>query len=160
MLKTLDHPNILKIYEFYQDENAVFIIMEICTGGELFDKIIEQGSLFEQDAGLIIKQLLEGLAYSHKKGIAHRDIKPENILLDILPDGTIIVKIIDWGCAHSFMVNKQKGVKMSKFCGTHQYMAPEVFGKSYDEKCDVWSAGVVLFILLTGMPPFYGRNEQ
>jgi calcium-dependent protein kinase len=95
----------------------------------------------------------------------HRDIKPENLLLDILPDGSSIVKIIDWGCAAPLNQQQLLGKtglkrKLSKLCGTPLYMAPEVITNDYDEKCDIWSAGVVLYILLSGIPPYYGRNDQ
>jgi len=156
VLRQLDHPNILKLYEFYQDQKNYYIIIELCTGGELFDKIIEQGSLSEKEASYIMKQLLGAVVYAHNHNIVHRDLKPENILLDITSDGGYNIKVIDWGTAKSFDPTQ----KMTEKFGTPYYIAPEVLAKSYNEKCDIWSCGVILFILLSGYPPFPGKNDK
>jgi calcium-dependent protein kinase len=156
ILKQLDHPNILKLYEFYQDAKNYYIIIELCTGGELFDKIIEQGTISEKEASYIMKQLLSAIVYAHKNKVAHRDLKPENILLDITSDGGYNIKVIDWGTAKVF----DNEVKMTDKFGTPYYIAPEVLKKEYNEKCDVWSCGVILYILLSGTPPFPGKNDR
>ncbi|EAR82072.2 calmodulin-domain kinase (macronuclear) [Tetrahymena thermophila SB210] len=155
ILRLLDHPHILKIYEQYQDNNNYYIILEMCTGGELFAKIIEKGSFSEKEASYIMNQIVSAVFYAHNHKIVHRDLKPENILLDITSDGTYNIKIVDWGTSKIF---EQDEVMVEKF-GTPYYIAPEVLKKSYNEKCDVWSCGVILYILLSGTPPFGGKNE-
>ena len=154
ILKKLIHPNIMQIYEFYEDKKNFFIITEFCEGGELFDKIIEKGSLTESEASGIMKQLVSAVNYIHSNQIVHRDLKPENILLDTKKDN--IIKIIDWGEARFF--DKQK--KMNRISGTPYYIAPEVLAEKYDEKCDIWSCGVIMYILLSGHPPFNGNSDK
>jgi calcium-dependent protein kinase len=156
ILKQLDHPNILKIYEFYQDKKNYYIIIELCTGGELFDKIIDQGSFTEKEASAVMKQLLGAVLYANTKTIAHRDLKPENILLDITSDGGYNIKVIDWGTAKTY----EPGSKMTEKFGTAYYIAPEVLKQKYDEKCDIWSCGVILYLLLSGCPPFPGKTDE
>lgn len=155
ILKALDHPNILKTYEYYLDTKNIYIIIEICTGGELFDKIIERESFTEAEAASIMKQLFEAVCYAHHLNIVHRDIKPENILLDITANGDTQIKLIDWG---SSTLCKEGQILTEKH-GTAYYIAPEVLRQKYTSKCDMWSCGVVLFILLSGRAPFHGRSE-
>jgi len=154
ILKKLVHPNIMQIYEFYEDKRNFYIITELCDGGELFDTILDRGSFTEKEAGFVMKQLLSAVNYIHSNNICHRDIKPENILLDTKKND--IIKIIDWGTARFFDKNK----KMSKISGTPYYIAPEVLFEKYDEKCDVWSCGIIMYILLCGYPPFNGENDS
>jgi calcium-dependent protein kinase len=154
ILAKLSHPNIMQIYEFYDDNTNFYIISEFCSGGELFDCISEKGIFTEKEASSILKQILSAICYSHQNNIVHRDLKPENILLDDKTNNPII-KLIDWGGARYFIKNK----KMSKISGTPYYIAPEVLNETYDEKCDVWSAGVILYILLCGYPPFNGETD-
>jgi len=156
VLRQLDHPHILKLYEFYQDKKNYYIIMELCTGGELFDKIVELNGFTEKEATYIMKQLLSAIRYAHNHKIVHRDLKPENILLDTHSDGTYDVKIIDWGTAKTF----DPSGKMTERFGTAYYIAPEVLKREYNEKCDMWSIGVVLYVLLSGTPPFPGNNDK
>ena len=154
ILKKLIHPNIMQIFEFYEDKKNFYIITEFCEGGELFDKIIEKGSFSENEAAWVMKQLLSAVNYIHSNNIVHRDLKPENILLDTKKDN--IIKIIDWGTARFFDRNK----KMNRINGTPYYIAPEVLAEKYDEKCDIWSCGVILYILLCGKVPFNGKNDS
>ncbi len=154
ILKKLVHPNIMQIYEFYEDKKHFQIITELCEGGELFDMIVQKGSFNEDEAAWVMKQLLSAVNYIHTNSICHRDIKPENILLDTKKDN--IIKIIDWGTARFFDKNK----KMNKISGTPYYIAPEVLFEKYDEKCDVWSCGIIMYILLCGYPPFNGENDS
>jgi len=154
ILKKLIHPNIMQIFEFYEDKKNFYIITEFCDGGELFDKIVEKGQLSEADAANIMKQLLSAVSYIHGNQIVHRDLKPENILLDTKKNN--IIKIIDWGTARFFEKNK----KMNRISGTPYYIAPEVLLEKYDEKCDVWSCGVIMYILLCGYPPFNADNDN
>jgi calcium-dependent protein kinase len=154
ILKKLIHPNIMQIFEFYEDKKSFFIITEFCEGGELFDKIVEKGMLSENEAAQIMKQLLSAVNYIHLNNIVHRDLKPENILLDIKNQN--IIKIIDWGTARFYEKNK----KMNRISGTPYYIAPEVLKEKYDEKCDIWSCGVILYIFLCGYPPFNAETDQ
>ena len=155
ILKKLVHPNIMQIFEFYEDKKNFYIITELCEGGELFDKIVEKGSFTESEAAWIMKQLLSAVNYIHSNNIVHRDLKPENILLDTKHDNNII-KIIDWGTARFF----DKSKKMNRISGTPYYIAPEVLAEKYDEKCDIWSCGVILYILLCGYPPFNADTDE
>ncbi len=154
ILKKLIHPNIMQIFEFYEDKKNFYIITEICDGGELFDQIVKKGSFTEYEAANVIKQILSAVNYIHSNNIVHRDLKPENILLDTAKNN--IIKIIDWGTARFFEKNK----KMNKVSGTPYYIAPEVLFEKYDEKCDVWSCGIIIYILLCGYPPFNGDNDS
>jgi calcium-dependent protein kinase len=154
ILKKLIHPNIMQIFEFYEDKKNFYIITELCEGGELFDMIVDKGSFNEDDAAWVMKQLLSAINYIHSNNIVHRDLKPENILLDTKKNN--IIKIIDWGTARFFEKNK----KMNKVSGTPYYIAPEVLFEKYDEKCDIWSCGVIMYILLCGYPPFNGENDN
>jgi calcium-dependent protein kinase len=154
ILKKLIHPNIMQIFEFYEDKKNFYIITEFCEGGELFDKIVEKGSFTEAEAAGAMKQLLSAVNYIHSNSIVHRDLKPENILLDTKKQN--IIKIIDWGTARFYEKNK----KMNRISGTPYYIAPEVLNEKYDEKCDIWSCGVIMYILLCGYPPFNAETDQ
>lgn len=154
IMKMLDHPNILRIYEIYQDHKRYFLITELCTGGELFQEIVKRKKFLEKDAALVIEQILEAISYCHSKGIVHRDLKPENILIDSKNHNTI--KVIDFGTSQKVLT----GAKMTEAFGTSTYIAPEVLTTEYDEKWDVWSIGVIMFILLSGKPPFDGETDR
>ena len=154
-LMLLDHPNILKLYEYYYDKKNLYIITDFCEGGELFDKIKDRNGYFsERDAATIIKAVLQAIAYCHSIGLVHRDLKPENILLE--GNDLDHIKIIDFGTSNLINPNQ----KLKERLGTAYYIAPEVLKKNYDEKCDLWSIGVIMFILLTGEPPFNGSNDE
>lgn len=155
VLRTLDHPNVLKLYEFYQDEKNYYLITELCSGGELFDRIINNGSFSEAQAAEYMRQILSVLAYCHDRNIVHRDLKPENFLLDTAEIDANL-KVIDFGTAQFFV----PGMPMTQKFGTPYYIAPEVLRKNYDEKCDVWSAGVNMYIFLAGYPPFGGNTDE
>ena len=151
ILSTLDHPNVIKTYEYFIDNRFIYIVTEYLSGGELFDKIKQETSFSEDDSRKIFKEILEGVNYLHSKNIVHRDLKPENIMYE----GKIL-KIVDFGSSKQ-IDNKNK---MKNFHGTSYYIAPEILKGEYNEKCDVWSCGVILYILLSGRPPFYGITEE
>ena len=153
ILKNLDHPNILRLYETIEDNNSIYLVTEICEGGELFDEILARNRFEEKDAAPIMKQLLSAINYCHKKNVCHRDLKPENVLLDSKDKQTI--KVIDFGTSQVF-ANEEK---MELVLGTAYYIAPEILSGKYDEKCDMWSIGVILYILLSGEPPFSGTTD-
>jgi len=151
IMREIDHPNIVKVYEYFQDENFIFIVMDLIQGGELFERIIQAHHFSERKAAEIFHQILGAVNYLHTNKVVHRDLKPENILFD----GEAI-KIIDFGSSSKFEASK----KLSENRGTLYYAAPEVLEGSYDEKCDVWSCGVILYIMLSGTPPFNGKTED
>ncbi len=157
ILKKLDHPKILKVIDFYSTTKKYYIITEYCPEGELFNEIIKVGKFDEGQAAFIINQILKAVTYCHKMNIIHRDIKPENIMItNREKNGCLQVKLIDFGTAKIF----EKGVQENKYVGSSYYMAPEVIKRKYDEKCDLWSIGVILYILLTGRPPFDGNDDE
>jgi calcium-dependent protein kinase len=125
-------------------------------GGELFDEIEKRKHFTEEDAAVVISQLLSAIIYCHERHIVHRDIKPENVLLEKTTSDKIHLKVIDFGTAQIF--NSLK--KLTTTTGTAYYIAPEVLKKNYDKRCDVWSCGVILYILLSGTPPFNGNTDD
>jgi calcium-dependent protein kinase len=155
ILKYLDHPNIVKIYEFYNAENYFYIVTEFCEGGELFNRIIQMKYFTEKLAAYVMKQLLSAVRFFHEHNIIHRDLKPENILMES-SDHFFKIKVIDFGTGE---IKKSKDF-LTKQIGTPYYIAPEVLSYKYNEKCDIWSCGIIMYILLSGCPPFYGKNDD
>ncbi|DBB18738.1 TPA: hypothetical protein ACH3X3_000345 [Trebouxia sp. C0006] len=157
ILVGMNHENVIFLKEYFEEGNKVYLITELLTGGELLDAVLERGSYNEADARLSFVQLLRGIEYLHSKGVVHRDLKLENLLL-ATPNDIHKVKIADFGLA-----KKAAESAMATICGTPQYVAPEVIqgtpGLIYSPAVDLWSAGVVLFILLGGYPPFYDESE-
>ncbi|GMF24546.1 unnamed protein product [Phytophthora fragariaefolia] len=155
----IKHPNLIKIEKVYEEHRKVYIIQEMCTGGELYDRVVQRGKYSERDAASIMQQLMSALQALHAHNILHLDIKPENVLFSSKdPDSKIL--LTDFGLAR--MINgKQNPLEQGKsMAGTIGYMAPEVISSHvYSEAADVFSAGVILFILLVGYPPFYGDSE-
>ncbi len=157
ILRTLDHPNILKIFEFYSNKESYSLVTELCSGGELFQEIVEKGPFNEKYSAYVIYQILSAINYCHNMKIIHRDLKPENILIvDRDKNNYPRIKICDFGTSKMF----EKGAVQRKLVGSSYYIAPEVLKKHYDEKCDIWSCGVILYILLSGRPPFGGENDK
>jgi len=155
ILTTLDHANIMKIFEMFEDKNKYYIVSEFLEGGELFDRIIQNDHFSEKEAAKVIREVLSAVAYCHKHNIVHRDLKPENLVYESKKKDSNL-KVIDFGTAKTFKNNQ----KMSETFGTAYYIAPEILSANYTEKCDVWSCGVILYILLSGTPPFPGRDDR
>lgn len=150
----LTHPNIVQLLETYEDKSRVYLVMELVTGGELFDRIVEKGSYTEKDASDLIRQVLEAVGYMHDQGVVHRDLKPENLLYYSADEDSKIM-ISDFGLSKM----EDSGI-MATACGTPGYVAPEVLAqKPYGKAVDVWSIGVISYILLCGYPPFYDEND-
>ena len=154
IISMINHPNIVEVHEYFETKKWIYIAMECVTGGELF-KYLDETSLSEYGIAFIMKQLLEGVQYLHCCGVMHRDLKPENILLEANKEFDQI-KIIDFGTSLVYDPNRSLDEKL----GTPYYIAPEVLNKNYDSKCDIWSCGVITYILLSGMPPFNGQSDQ
>ena len=156
ILTKLDHPFILKIIEFNYTKDEYHIITDYCPLGDLHLEINNRPRFSEREASFIIYQILLAINYCHNMGIVHRDIKPENIMIERKEaSGLLRVKLIDFGVAKIF----SRSASNRTFAGTSIYMAPEIFKEKYDEKCDLWSIGVILYILLIGAPPFNGSDE-
>lgn len=149
----------IKLYEYFEDETNVYLIMEICTGGELFDRIIEKEYFSERYAAKVFKQILQAINYCHTQGICHRDLKPENFLYETKDDESDI-KVIDFGLSKILDASTKGLQRMKTKAGTPYYISPEVLTGNYDLACDLWSAGCILYILLCGYPPFYGDDDQ
>ena len=159
LLRSIDHPGVMKMVDCYEDEDYVHIVTEKYTGGELFDKIVdnttEHGCMREDQAARIIKSLLVAVKHLHSKDIVHRDIKPENILFETKEEGSSI-KLIDFGLSRTHGLNDSP---MTNLVGTSYYMSPGVLGGKYDRSCDLRAIGVVSYIMLCGYPPFNGSSD-
>jgi len=155
ILKKIDHPNIMKIFEFYSTPTTYYLILEFCEGGDLND-FVSTNKLSEFQVIYIMFQIFSAMNYCHKMNILHRDLKPDNILIKKNEDGLCRVKICDFGTSSIF----KKGQNHKEIIGTLCYMAPEVFKEKYNQKCDLWSCGVIMYILLTGKTPFIGRDDD
>ena len=157
ILRTLDHPNILKIFEFYSSKESYSLVTELCNLGELFNEIVDNGPFNENYSAYVMFQIFSAINYCHGMKIVHRDLKPENILIVARNEnGLPQVKVADFGTSKMF----EKGVVQKKLVGSSYYIAPEVLKKHYDEKCDIWSCGVIMYILLSGRPPFPGDSDK
>ena len=162
LLKQLDHPNIVKLFEYFSDEDKYYLITEYCKGGDLFDLIKRKRKFSEMSAAYIMYQIFRSLLYCHSTHhLMHRDIKPENIVVfkeNNIGEDLYGVKLIDFGIAKIF--NKLEKNKEQKIKGSLNYIAPEVLKRNYDEKCDIWSCGVILYILIIGTYPFNGNDNN
>ena len=166
ILSRLDHPNICKYYETYESPKHVYLVMEYCSGQDLFEKITntkEGGSFTEQKAAFIMKKLFLAINHCHSNGVTHRDLKPENIMYKENKDQKTSydqadIKIIDFGL--SKMLQPSELVSMKTLVGTPYYVAPEVLDGDYGKECDCWSLGVIMYAVLSGCLPFYGQTPK
>ena len=167
ILAMLDHPNILRLFDVIEDSKYFYLIMELCTGGELLSRM-SNNRYKEKTAAKLMEQIVSAVVYCHEKGICHRDLKPQNILF-YNKDEDSPIKIVDFGISKIYnpslsSLKEEYGdkeiKKMTTRVGSMLFLSPEVLKGSYTEKCDVWSLGVILYILLCGYPPFNGSNEK
>ncbi|KAI5077774.1 hypothetical protein GOP47_0007598 [Adiantum capillus-veneris] len=149
------HPNIVELKATYEDRQSVHLVMELCAGGELFDRILSKGKYSEREAATAFRTIVEILHNCHSRGVMHRDLKPENFLL-LNKEEESPLKVIDFGLAAFF----KPGDILKDFVGSAYYIAPEVLRHEYGPEADIWSAGVILYILLCGVPPFWADTEQ
>jgi calcium-dependent protein kinase len=160
ILMACEHPNIIKIFEYYNDEHNFYLITEYISGGELYETIVSWKTFDEEKACYIMSQILEAINYLHSIKIIHRDIKPENILVENKVKNNdnemVNIKLIDFGASNYYEESKKLTLKV----GSPYYIAPEVIKKYYDQKCDLWSCGVMMYILLVGYPPFTGNSQK
>ncbi|XP_038708809.1 CDPK-related kinase 4-like isoform X2 [Tripterygium wilfordii] len=157
MLKALSgHKHMIKFHDAFEDANNVYIVMELCEGGELLDKILARGGRYtEEDAKAIVIQILSVVAYCHLQGVVHRDLKPENFLFTTR-DENAPMKIIDFGLSDFIRPDQ----RLNDIVGSAYYVAPEVLHRSYNVEADMWSIGVITYILLCGSRPFWARTES
>jgi len=156
MMKMMDHPNIIRLFETFENRHFIFLVMELCEGGELFDHIEKAGTFNETQAASLIQGILRAIFYMHEQDIVHRDLKPENFLLQ--NKGAIegnVLKLIDFGTAREATSRTVLKTKI----GTPYYVAPQVVRGRYGRECDVWSAGVIMYVLLSGNLPFTGASD-
>ncbi|KAM9369599.1 calcium/calmodulin-dependent protein kinase type 1G [Phaethornis superciliosus] len=155
VLRKIKHENIVTLEDIYESTTHYYLVMQLVSGGELFDRILERGVYTEKDASVVIHQVLTAVKYLHENGIVHRDLKPENLLY-LTPEENSKIMITDFGLSKM----EQNGI-MSTACGTPGYVAPEVLAqKPYSKAVDCWSIGVITYILLCGYPPFYEETES
>ncbi|KAF5195889.1 Cdpk-related protein kinase [Thalictrum thalictroides] len=157
ILKALSgHKNLVRFHDSYEDANNVYIIMELCEGGELLDRILSRGGRYtEEDAKVIIVQILSVVAFCHLQGVVHRDLKPENFLFTTR-DENAPMKLIDFGLSDFIRPDE----RLNDIVGSAYYVAPEVLHRSYSVEADIWSIGVITYILLCGSRPFWARTES
>jgi len=152
IMQKLRHKSIIQLIDIFETPNDLFLVLELVYGGELLDQILERGSYSESDAANLIRQVLEGIAYMHRHGVVHRDLKPENLLCA----SANVIKIADFGLSKDV-----ESGNLQNSCGTPSYVDPEVLlGGQYDNEVDIWSIGVITYVLLCGFTPFYGDNQR
>lgn len=176
IMMRLDYPNILRLYDYFEDKKYIYLVLELCSGGELFDKIVSNKFYGEDEARIIFKQIISAIFYCHQNGVCHRDLKPENFIM-ISKKDPYTLKLIDFGLSRTFSSSgplsldlknvdspskprRQTKAVLKTKAGTPFYIAPEVLTGHYNEKCDVWSCGVILYILFCGFPPFSGDSNK
>lgn len=155
LLQQIDHTNIIRYFDFYEDPHFLYVVMELCSGGEVFQKILELKRFQESDASAIGRQMLSAVNYIHNLGICHRDIKAENFMF---AENSISspLKMIDFGMATKFTPNQV----LTELCGSPHYLSPELIGQKYNHSADLWAFGVLLYLLMYGRYPYDGKNPQ
>eukprot|EP00933_Yihiella_yeosuensis_P035549 TRINITY_DN29122_c1_g1_i1.p1 TRINITY_DN29122_c1_g1~~TRINITY_DN29122_c1_g1_i1.p1 ORF type:complete len:320 (+),score=52.79 TRINITY_DN29122_c1_g1_i1:149-1108(+) len=157
IMKMMHHPNIIKLFETFDDDTNMYLVLEFCNSEELFDRLVNTGHFKEVEAAILMKQILGAVHYLHGNHICHRDLKPENFLLS--DKGPVRMenrlKLIDFGLSCKF----SKDCVLTTQAGTPYYVAPQVLNGRYNQICDLWSCGVIMYVLFCGYPPFYGETD-
>ncbi|CAK9029116.1 unnamed protein product [Durusdinium trenchii] len=158
IMKTLDHPNIIKLFETFEDDEYLYLVLEYCGGGDVLDRIISDGAMDELSSSMVIRGMLATLNYLNANGYVHRDIKPENIMYKESKDDQMVsqLRLVDFGYSCR---SPEEGKALRTKVGSPYYVAPEVLAGSYGKECDVWSLGAVCFMLVAGIPPFFGETD-
>lgn len=158
IMRKINHLHCVRLYDVYNTNKKLYLLIELLTGGELFDRIVSKGSFSELEASYVMRDVVSAIGYLHSIGVVHRDLKPENLLY-LNEDQKSPVKLTDFGLAK--YKGSESDAKMSTACGTPGYVAPEILQeKRYGKEVDMWSVGVILYILLCGYPPFYAENNE
>jgi len=153
----LDHPNIIKVFEIFEDFRRAYLVMELCEGFEMLDHLLQFDDFSEARAAVVMAQVLDAAAYMHGRHVCHRDLKPENFIFVLRgPLESTPIKLIDFGLARRF----EPGEVLRTAVGTILYVAPEVYMRKYRESCDLWSIGTIMHLLLSGRPPFDGDSAK
>jgi len=153
IMKNVSHPNIITLHHVFETKLHIYLVMDLLEGGELFDLLFSRGRLSEYESSRLILNIVKGVEYLHSKHICHRDLKPENLLL-VTKNNIESIRITDFGLSKIY----EKGMKTA--CGTPSYVAPEILaGEPYGCEVDMWSCGVILYVLLCGFPPFYSEQD-
>ncbi|WOL11275.1 calcium-dependent protein kinase 29-like [Canna indica] len=156
IMRTLpEHPNVVRLRDVFEDDEAVHLVMEICEGGELFDQIVKRGHFSERVAAAMMRTIMKVVKHCHDNGVIHRDLKPENFLF-VNSSENSPMKVIDFGLS----ANYEPGDQFSEIVGSPYYMAPELLKRNYGPEVDIWSAGVILYIVLCGVPPFWSETDE
>ena len=153
ILFSLDHPNIIRLYEVYEEAKYFHLVTEYCSGGELFDRLVSKGHYPEAEAAFLLRKILGAVSYLHSRGVCHRDLKPENFMFE---SGEL--KLIDFGLAAK--VEEHSVEEMHSQVGTAFYVAPEVLKGKYNFKCDIWSVGIILYLMITGTAPYPAQHSE
>jgi calcium/calmodulin-dependent protein kinase I len=154
ILSQIDHPNVVRLVEIFDEAEVLYLVMELMSGGELFDRIVEKEAYTEKEAAETLRPIVDAIRYCHEQDIIHRDLKPENLLYSST-DEKAIIKISDFGLARFV-----QGEFATTACGTPGYVAPEIIeGIKYGKEVDYWSIGIILYIMLCGFPPFYEEDN-
>lgn len=152
-LKECEHNNIIKLLDVYESNTSVYLVTELCSGGEVYERIAKRGRLSETEANSLAAQMVRAVRHMHSRGVVHRDLKPENFLYS--SKASVQIKLADFGFAKRF-----DGRLLTEKVGTSYYVAPEVLRGSYTSSCDLWSLGAIAYAMLVGYPPYEGENDS
>lgn len=156
IMKQLDHPNIVRLHETFEDDDSVYLVMDLCKGGELYERLIDEENFGDEDAASVMQQIFRAIGYMHGRHVCHRDVKTQNFLfLNEGPISQTVLQVIDFGISRQF----EPGEVLTTKVGTPYFVAPEVLNGTYDHLSDLWSCGVIMFWMLCGYPPFYAQSD-